>query len=126
MLINENYLTWLKELGGYYECRMVDGHHFDPLVGYAGRYEGLRGDEQYVGRIYVNFAVVEESPLLLNEVAQDILSLGIPLAGVSGFCGAPEGGKALAVLLGLHSGLCYIFPEEKVTQVSTKTSQKIS
>jgi orotate phosphoribosyltransferase len=126
MLKSKDYLTWLRELGGYYECRVVDGHHFDPLVGYAGRYEGLHRAMQYVGRIYANFAVVEKRPVLLSEVADDILALDFPLEGVCGFCGAPEGGKALAVMLGHHSGLEYIFPEEKVTQVATATSRKIS
>jgi len=117
------HLRKLQSLGGYYDCRKWEGKRCDPLVGYAGRDESGR---QYVGDTYINFAVVEEIPLILSEVAQDILKLNIPLRGVSGFCGAPEGGKALALMMGLHARVCYIFPEEKVTQVATLTSRKIS
>lgn len=119
-----NWLSKLKELGGYYECRKTDeGHRLDPLVGYAGRDTLGR---QYVGEIYANFAVIENIPRVLAEVAQELLGLGPDLGAATGFCGAPEGGKALAVMLGYFTHKRYIFPEKKVRRVATPTSREVA
>jgi adenine/guanine phosphoribosyltransferase-like PRPP-binding protein len=45
---------------------------------------------------------------------------------VTGFCGAPEGGKALAVMLANYFGNQYIFPEKKVVTAATPNSREIS
>jgi orotate phosphoribosyltransferase len=45
---------------------------------------------------------------------------------VDGFCGAPEGGKALATALSLTTEKQYIFPEKKVTALATAGSREES
>jgi len=41
-----------------------------------------------------------------------------------GFCGVPEGGKALALTLAHICKMQYIFPEKKVTAVATDSSRE--
>ena len=99
---NESPLDLARRCGGYYS-RPKGG----PVVGYAGKYSGPNGQElQWVGEVYVNFAKVEKHASALNFVADELAcklsakekyprEFG-DLTRDVGFCGAPEGGKALA------------------------------
>jgi adenine/guanine phosphoribosyltransferase-like PRPP-binding protein len=127
---HENPLEFFGRCNGYYECRKdSDGTRLTPLVGYAGKYDG---EHQWVGEVYANFAKAERHGPVLQTVANQILN--IPrMRGLSalinkskGFCGAPEGGKALANTLATWSGKQYIFPEKQVIQVKSSTSREIS
>jgi adenine/guanine phosphoribosyltransferase-like PRPP-binding protein len=124
----------LTRCGGYYECpKDARGRRQGPLVGYAGRDEKGR---QYVGDIYVNFAKAERHLPVLTDTAEKISfrlanleslgRIGTSCPEVTGFCGAPEGGKALAVMLASCSRTQYIFPEKKIVAIATSVSREIS
>ena len=115
----ESSLETLKRWDGYYE-RPPGG----PLVGYAGRDEQGR---QYVGMVYANFAKGERHGGVLAHVVRALAGQfpDIKFSG-DGFCGAPEGGKALAEVLAAYLGKGYIFPEKQVTALKTETSREKS
>lgn len=106
-----------------------NGKRLGPLVGYAGTY----GDEgkHYVGDIYLNFAVVEEYAFILRHLAVRLhnklgqyTNLRI---SVDAFCGAPEGGKALAQVLSTHNFTSrYVYPDRKVIKAATANSREES
>lgn len=120
-------LEVVKVCGGYYECpKGADGKRLGPLVGYAGR-DNL--GQQYVGDIYVNFAAVERYAVALGFIAKQLHQLLKGSTGISDidvYCGAPEGGKALATILSVLDNSQYIFPEKKVTAVATRSSREES
>lgn len=125
-------LDWLRMCGGYYECAKDEkGKRIGPLAGYNGR--DLKG-RQYVGDIYANFAKAERHGPVLKEVAKRLLfDLSTsPARGrgqwsdVTGFCGAPEGGKALGTTLSVLSGKQYIFPDKKTIALATEHSREKS
>lgn len=125
----ENPLEILKGCGGYYECpRDSAGKRSGPLVGYAAR--DARG-RQFVGDVYLNFAQAEEYPEILNFFAE-LLGQHIQFFKFTNcvkrvFCGAPEGGKALALFLAFHcSGGRYVFPEKKVLSLPTASSREVT
>jgi orotate phosphoribosyltransferase len=115
----EDPLAILKRCDGYYD-RPPGG----PLVGYAGRDDQGR---QYVGMVYANFAKSERHGDVLNHIANTMIESFPSIEPVgAGFCGAPEGGKALAVALATRLGKDYIFPEKQVTALKTETSREKS
>ncbi len=115
----ESPLDTLKRCDGYYE-RPPGG----PLVGYAGRDKEGR---QYVGMIYANFAKGERHGKVLLRVASELVGKYPDISACGdGFCGAPEGGKALAAVLAASLGKGYIFPEKQVTALKTETSREKS
>ena len=123
-------LDRLGECGAFYETpKDAGGRRLGPLVGYAGRDPEGR---PYVGEVYVNFARAERHPALLRSFSQGLLAGlrdrdgGAALAGASGFCGAPEGGKAFAYQLALDAGLDYIYPEKAVTAPATPDGRETS
>lgn len=125
-------LDWFRLCGGYYECvKDALGKRLGPLVGYAGRDSNGR---QYVGDVYANFAKVERHGSVLRAVAESLyMKLSMSRAtgqgqwlDTTGFCGAPEGGKAIAVVLAVLTGKQYIFPEKKVLEVATADSREKS
>lgn len=121
-LTNEDPLELLRRCGGYYQCpKDPSGKRLGPLVGYAGRDIQKR---QYVGDVYVNFAKAERHGSVLTHVAVE-LKAKLALSG-TGFCGAPEGGKALANMLASLTNRQYIFPEKKVTVLGTPTAREES
>lgn len=117
----EDPLEMLKRCGGYYSCpKDEQGKRRGPLVGYAGLY----GDnKQYVGDVYANFAKAERHGEILKYVAEQLLPR---ISRATGFCGAPEGGKALATMLAVVSGAQYIFPDKEVTALKTATAREKS
>ena len=104
------------------------------MVGYAGRYDGPDGKKlQWVGEVYVNFAKAERLAPVLYHFASEIADKipALPIQGIGGvgdvaFCGAPEGGKALAVHLARIFGVEYIFPEKRVVKAATETAREVS
>ena len=115
----EDPLNILKRCNGYYE-RPAGG----PLVGYAGR--DAQG-KQYVGTTYANFAKGERHGNVLNHVAAGLIKKFPDIApSMAGFCGAPEGGKALAVTLATQLMRDYLFPEKQITALKTETSREKS
>lgn len=124
-----DWLNFLKQYHGYYECpKDKDGKRLGPLVGYAGRDKFGR---QYVGDVYANFAKVERNTGALNHVVEalrDVLRKELPVGIVDSatFCGAPEGGKSLALLLAQRLFQPCIYPEKKVLEVATKDSRERS
>lgn len=119
IVVGDDPLEILRRCDGYYE-RAGKG----PLVGYAGR-DGQ--NRQYVGMVYANFAKAERHGNVLMHVADSLVDLYPEIARVGdGFCGAPEGGKALAAVLAATLGRGYIFPEKQVTALKTDTSRERS
>jgi orotate phosphoribosyltransferase len=123
-------LELLTHCGGFYRCPKDDsGKRCGPLVGYAGRDDQGR---QYVGDVYVNFACAERhGPVLrwitrrLVEEAETVLE-GFPFDPriCAGFCGAPEGGRALACTLALETDMQFIFPERKLIAPASTDSRE--
>jgi len=121
----QEFLDLLNACGGYYERPNAQA----PLVAYRG--EDGRG-RKYVGNVYVNFATVEEHGEALGEVAfallERLVDAGHIQEGVGatnvGFCGAPEGGKALAAVLSSIACAKHIFPEKEVTALKTETARE--
>ena len=121
-LQNEDPLKLLHRCGGYYECpKDSKGMRLGPLVGYAGR-DGQ--GRQKVGEVYANFAKAERHGTVLSQVALGLKDK-LPEYG-AGFCGAPEGGKALAVTLASLTFRQYIFPEKEILELKTDTSREKS
>ena len=121
-------LDLMRAAGAFYEVpRDGAGRRAGPLVGYAGKDASGR---QFVGEIYVNFARAERRPALLQGFARRLVALadgrGLDLAGVAGFIGAPEGGKAFAYQLALETGKAYIYPEKTVTAAASATGRESS
>jgi orotate phosphoribosyltransferase len=123
-------LKLLARCGGFYQRPYrQDGSPAGPLVGYAGTYES---GKHFVGEVYVNFAMAERHGPVLDLfarrlIAQSYDTLGsASLDGLAGFCGAPEGGKALATALAVICHRQYIFPEKRVTAVKTADSREES
>ncbi|MFA6095394.1 MAG: hypothetical protein WC767_00950 [Candidatus Paceibacterota bacterium] len=123
-------LDLLKKRGGFYQCpKGPDGRRLGPLVGYAGRYG--KENRQYVGDIYVNFAMAERHSDLIGHFTSRLYvklsSFRTKLiADDTGFIGAPLGGLALAAILAQEGEGQYIFPEKKVTAVATPSSREES
>ncbi len=102
------------------------------LVGYAGKYLGADGKEHaYVGRTYLNFAILEECPSddldfigeVLAKKAKEELEETLPWDRLSlniVLCGAPIGGYCLSTILGQKLGCRTIKAEKKVLVVGTK------
>ncbi len=129
-------LDLLKRCGGYYECpKDANGKRLGPLVGYAGRDEN---EKQFVGDVYVNFAKAERHAPILTYLARGLYNAAYErteghIERSTGFCGAPEGGKALACQLAQAAGTLaeehlsqYIFPEKKIIALATPTSREVS
>src|ERR1035437_7436938 len=107
--------------GGYYKCpKGPDGKRLGPLVGYSQRYDGKN---QWVGDEYINFAMVERHASAREWVADELVCRLLAkeeypgeLTRGAGFCGAPEGGKALAVELSRMLYAQYICPPSGAPQ----------
>ena len=128
MTVDADPLDLMREAGAFYEApRDAAGRRAGPLVGYAGR--DPQG-QQYVGEVYVNFARAESRPALLQVFSRRLAALaearGVDIGGVTGFIGAPEGGKAFAYQLALDAGKFYIYPEKKITVAASATSREAS
>ncbi len=124
-------LELLRMCRGYYECPIdPSGKRLGPLVGYAGKDKVL--GKQYVGNIYANFAKAERHGPVLDHFAKRLIekifaTIGVSeLSKVTGFCGAPEGGKALANAMAISVGSQYVYPEKKVTKVASGDAREES
>lgn len=126
----EKAMDILFRCGGYYKCpKDESGKRFGPLVGYAGR---DKNGKQLVGDIYANYSKAERhGPVnshfcnqLLDRLTHMGTEIALKLEASTGFCGAPEGGKALATGLAIHSSRQYIFPQKKVIEQATANSRE--
>ncbi len=117
-------LEIMKKLHGYYERPVHQaGERQGPLVGYAGTYEP---GKQYVGHVYVNFAMADQWHTILETFARRLLPKMGSLAKDCVFCGAPMGGLKFSQALGSLLGKRSIFAEKKVTKVATPDSREES
>lgn len=117
----QDHISIARLCTAYYECpKDKDGKRLGPLAGLAYRDESGR---QKVSDQYLNFAKVEENHIALEYIAT---SLGLRISRCDCICGAPEGGKALAVLLAHFNRSRYIFPEKHVTALATSGSRESS
>jgi hypothetical protein len=126
---NQEPLDLLGQCSGYYECPIdSNGKRLGPLVGYTAKYDE---EHHWVGDIYANFAKLERHAPALYEIADRILAPSFAVADDpsrtttygsilrgTGFCGAPEGGKALANTLASIGSKQYIFPEKGKSELS--------
>jgi adenine/guanine phosphoribosyltransferase-like PRPP-binding protein len=129
-------LEMVKLCGGYYKCPKDGEKRLGPLVAYFGKYRAHDNTEkQWVGEEYVNFAMAETHTPILDHFASMFAkkigsdktsSLSDLWHKSTCFCGAPEGGKALALLLARLWGRRYIYPEKIVTAVKTDTAREKS
>ena len=124
-----DHLETLRRCGGYYECpKNNEGRRLGPLVGYAGKYEAPDGTQkQWVGDVYVNFAMVEEeSSVLFYFAGQMEEKIKRILGMITVFCGAPLGGYDFATALGYTFDRRVIKAEKKITALATATSREES
>ena len=118
--LNESPLELLGRCKGHYRCLKDNDKRITPLVGYTAKYDG---EHQWVGEEYANFAKAERHGPVMQRVVGSILRIprflrtGSAINSSTGFCGAPEGGKALASALANWSGKQYIFPEKKDSEL---------
>lgn len=112
----ETPLDLLVRCDGYYVCpKNEDGVRMGPLV----RCTSADGDgRRLVSEEYIDFAKMERHASflrtlavrlrvrLINEGHENLLHI------CTGFCGVPEGGKALAVALAILCRKQYIYPEK--------------
>lgn len=141
-LCGESALDLLKRCGGWYESPVdSEGKILGPLVGYAGKYEDKNDGKKkpFVGSKYANYAAIERHGPANTAVASRLISLigfglmgrNLPInslegTGITGFVGAPEGGKALAVAMSTLSQRQYIFPDREVIKLKTDDSREVS
>src|SRR3989344_1077672 len=89
--VSADYLEILRRCGGDYGCpKDASGKRLGPLVGYAGKYDGVH---QWVGEVYFNFALAEQYPQAMSMFAFDLANIirTQPLS-VDYFLAAPMGG----------------------------------
>lgn len=126
-LLDLDPLKILEKCGGYYECpKDAAGKRIGPLVGYAGKYDD---EHQWVGDVYANFAKAERHGPVLHSIAERLITeisafKKFAPDHITGFCGAPEGGKALANTLATWNRKQYIFPEKRVTAMKTERARQ--
>lgn len=107
-----------KTEGAVYECpHSVQGARTGPLVAYAGTYAP---GKHYVGEVYANMAVMERHVEHMQALARVLLEQSEQLREVDVFCGAPEGGKTLAVLLANARNALYVYPDQEVIEGTRK------
>jgi orotate phosphoribosyltransferase len=109
-LRNYDYLDLLRVRQGWYE-QTGNG----PLVAYAGRDKKGRS---LVGRVYANFAVIEEDPSTLKFVAAKLKKkIRLPKGNYI-LCGVQMGGISLSTILSLITGWLVIKAEKKVIKAA--------
>lgn len=120
-------LQILEECRGYYSCpRGPAGGRLGPLVGYTGEYNLPDGTKKHwVGEVYANFAKAEEHPDVLIHYANCMTKKHPDLVkNTDILCGAPIGGYAFSLILGLVTGRQVIKAEKKVIALATKESRE--
>jgi orotate phosphoribosyltransferase len=128
-IAGDHHLETLRRCGGYYSCpKDNEGCRIGPLVGYAGNYEDNGQQKQFVGEVYANFAKAEEHSNVLKFFAGCISSKLIAkiLHYEIVLCGAPIGGYALSVAIGLYLSCRVVKAEKKVTALATATKREQS
>lgn len=123
--IDDPPLVILRKCGGYYECPKDDsGTRLGPLVGYAGKYDGVH---QFVGDVFYNFARIERCPRALDTVSAMLASkLHDTEMAVDCILAAPMGGLALGSDMARQLDRQYVFPEKKTTALATEGAREQS
>lgn len=123
-------LEILRILNGYYECpKDKEGKRLGPLVGYAGKYDGIDGKKyQYVGDVYANFAVAEQYPQLMHFFATRLCdkARSVTMVEADIFVGPAMGGISLATMLALVTGKRFAYIEKTITALATETMREQS
>jgi len=129
-IAGSDHIETLRRAGGYYQCPKdpLTARRFGPLVGYAGKYQAPDGSQkQWVGDIYANFAKAEEYPDVLFHFASCMKDgLAGLINSIDVFCGAPIGGYAFSMMLGLVFHKPAIKAEKKTTVLATETMREQS
>lgn len=119
--MSEKHWNALKNIDAVYECPKDElGKRLGPLVTYAGTYEP---GKHYVGDIYANLAVLERNAGLLATFAADMT--GQLPSDIDLYVGAPEGGKAFALLLAKCKFANYAYPEQEVVKTDGGRDEKV-
>lgn len=117
------YAEFAQQCGAYYSRpKGPDGKFFGPLVGYAGKDDN---GKQYVGDVYIDFAKIEEKAWALYENVAHPLATALRdlLKRGTAFCGAPEGGKALAYALAFTTKERFFYPDKVLLAPATANSR---
>lgn len=131
-LIKGQPLETLINLEGHYQSRKTpDGKFMGPLVTYSGQYDSPTGKKNFVGDVYFNLAVIEDSPQRLEYFAKLMAEKikGIEETwGHKADCliGVPEGGSKIAQEVGRLLGIAGLRLEKEVTTLKTATSKEQS
>lgn len=131
---NASPLELLDLCGGYYSCpKDNNGKRLGPLVGYTGRYETSDGKKQWVGDVYANFAKAEEYPPIMKHFAEETKDkiemkdkISPILDKIDVLCGAPIGGYAFSLMLGLVCNRRVIKAEKKTIAPATDKEREKS
>ncbi|KKP41999.1 MAG: Orotate phosphoribosyltransferase [Parcubacteria group bacterium GW2011_GWA1_33_6] len=129
LIVEGDPLETLRKCGGYYACpKDFNGKRLGALVGYAGKYKDIDGQEKnYVGDVYFNFAMADEYPSVLKHFSEAIKdNLTKQLGEIDILCGAPIGGYSFSTMLGLVLEKQTIKAEKKITAVATPNSREQS
>ncbi len=123
--INEvwSFFEILKALNGLLiRPRNPDGSWDGPLFGYAAT---APDGKNFVGNVYADCSVIEESLHAMTLLARRLLALlGDRIDSIDAFLGMPMGGLALAQELARLSDRIYLFPEKNVLVAKTPTSRE--
>jgi adenine/guanine phosphoribosyltransferase-like PRPP-binding protein len=129
-LIKGNPLETLINFEGHYQSRKdASGKFLGPLVTYSGQYNSPTGKKNYVGDVYFNLAVIEDSPQRLEYFAK-LMAFNIRNfeAGwghkVDCLIGVPEGGTKIAQEVGRLLGIPGLRLEKEVTALKTATAKE--
>lgn len=123
--VSADYLEILRQCGGYYGCpKDASGKRLGPLVGYAGKYDGVH---QWVGDVYFNMAKTEQYPQAMSIFAQDLANtIRTQPINVDHFLAAPMGGIVFGFKLSHALDRQFAFAEKKVKAVATADTREVS
>ncbi|MFA6417469.1 MAG: orotidine 5'-phosphate decarboxylase / HUMPS family protein [Patescibacteria group bacterium] len=131
-LIKGQPLETLINLEGHYQSRKTpDGKFMGPLVTYSGQYDSPTGKKNFVGDVYFNLAVIEDSPQRLEYFAKLMAEKIRAFEAIWGhkvdcLIGVPEGGTKIAQEVGRLLGIPGLRLEKEVTALKTATSKEQS
>ncbi|QQG52312.1 MAG: hypothetical protein HY931_03160 [Candidatus Falkowbacteria bacterium] len=131
-LIKGQPLETLVNLEGHYQSRKTpDGKFMGPLVTYSGQYDSPTGKKNFVGDVYFNLAVIEDSPQRLEYFAKLMAEKILAFEETWGhkvdyLIGVPEGGSKIAQEVGRLLNIPGLRLEKEVTAVKTATSKEQS
>jgi len=129
-LIKGRPLETLVNLQGHYQSRKdPDGKFLGPLVAYSGQYDSPTGKKNFVGDVYFNLAVIEDSPQRLEYFAKlmaDKIRAFEASWGHKVDCliGVPEGGSKIAQEVGRLLNIPGLRLEKEIIAFKTATAKE--